>query len=76
MEYPQGISAQHVKEVFDGAADLVIRPLKLGEVSATAFFIDGLTSGSEIADFILHPITRLLSGTAADMLSQCLDGTV
>ena len=76
MEYPQGISAEHVKQVFDGAADLVIRPLKLGEVSATAFFIDGLTSGSEIADFILHPITRLLSGTAADMLSQCLDGTV
>ena len=58
MEYPQGISAEHVQQVFRDAADLVVRPLKLGEVSATAFFIDGLTSGSEIADFILHPITR------------------
>ena len=76
MEYPQGISAEHVQQVFRDAADLVVRPLKLGEVSATAFFIDGLTSGSEIADFILHPITRYLHGSAKEMLGQCLDGTV
>ena len=24
MEYPRGISAEHVRQVFDGAADLVI----------------------------------------------------
>ena len=76
MKYPQGISVEHVQQVFQDAADLVVRPLKLGDVSATAFFIDGLTSGSEIADFILHPITRLLSGSAEQMLDQCLDGTV
>ena len=76
MELPQGISAEHVKQVFAGAADMVIRPLKLGEVTATAFFIDGLTSGSEIADFILHPVTQLLQGTAEEMLGQCFDGTV
>lgn len=76
MEVPQGISAAHVQRVFQDAADLVVRPLKLGEVPATAFFIDGLTSGSEIADFILHPVTQLLHGSAAEMLDQCLDGTV
>ena len=76
MEFPQGISAEHVRLVFRGAADLVERPLKLGEVRATAFFIDGLTSGSEIADFILHPVVQNLQGTAEDMLRQCLDGTV
>lgn len=76
MEYPKGISADHVKQVFAGAADMVIRPLKLGEYGATAFFIDGLTSGSEIADFILHPVTTLLHGTEEEMLAQCLDGTV
>jgi len=76
MEYPQGISAEHVRQVFFGAADLVERPLRLGKVKATAFFIDGLTSGSEIADFILHPATELLRGTAEEMLAQCLDGTV
>lgn len=76
MEYPREITAAHVKQVFAGAADLTIRPLQLGNVNATAFFIDGLTSGSEIADFILHPVTQLLSGTPEQMLEQCLNGTV
>lgn len=76
MEYPQGITAAHVQSVFQGAADLVVRPLRLEQVTATAFFIDGLTSGSEIADFVLHPMTRLLHGDARAMLGQCLNGTV
>ena len=76
MKYPDTISAEHVQQVFSGAADLVVRPLRLGNVAATAFFIDGLTSGSEIADFILHPVSERLRGTAEEMLSQCLDGTV
>ena len=76
MEYPEGISAAHVKQVFSDAADLVVRPLQLNETEATAFFIDGLTSGSEIADFVLHPISQQLRGSAEEMLRQCLDGTV
>ena len=76
MEYPQGITEAHVEQVFQGAADLVIRPLQLGPVRATAYYIDGLTSGSEIADFVLHPISQKLRGTAQEMLDQCLDGTV
>ena len=76
MEYPEGLSAEAVSEVFAGAADLVVRPLRLDTVQATAFFIDGLTSGSEIADFILHPITQLLHGSAGEMVRQCLDGVV
>ena len=76
MTYPKGITADHVKQVFEGAADLVVRPLNLGRNKATAFFIDGLTSGSEIADFVLHPMSRHLKGSAEEMLRQCLDGTV
>ena len=76
MEYPKGISAEHVQQVFRDAADLVVRPLELDGKKATAFFIDGLTSGSEIADFVLHPVSQLLHGTAEEMLAQCLDGTV
>lgn len=76
MTYPEGISAAHVKQVFQGAADLVVRPLELGKNKATAFFIDGLTSGTEIAEFVLRPMSRYLSGSAEEMLRQCLDGTV
>lgn len=76
MEYPQGISAANVQAVFQGAADLVVRPLSLGDAKATAFFIDGLTSGSEIADFVLHPVSQLLHGSPQAMVAQCLSGTV
>ena len=76
MTYPEGITAAHVKQVFQGAADLVVRPLELGKNKAVAFFIDGLTSGSEIAEFVLQPMSRYLSGSAEEMLRQCLDGTV
>ena len=76
MEYPKGISAEHVQQVFRDAADLVVRPLELDGNRATAFFIDGLTSGSEIADFVLHPISQHLHGTPEKMFAQCLDGTV
>lgn len=76
MTYPEKISAAHVKQVFRGAADLVVRPLELGKNRATAFFIDGLTSGSEIAEFVLRPMSRHLKGTAEEMFAQSLDGTV
>jgi len=76
MDYPQGITAAHVRQVFAGAADFVARELKLGDVRADAFFIDGLTSGNAISEYVFQPMTEALSGTAAEMLAQCLDGTV
>ena len=76
MEYPKGISTEHVKQVFLDAADFVCRELKIGAVSATAFFIDGLTSGNAISEYVFQPMSEALSGTAEEMLGQCLDGTV
>ncbi len=75
MEYPMGVSAEHVRVVFRDAADLEERNLRLGAVKATAFFIDGLTSGGDIADFVLKPLMQL-AGTAEELLAQCLDGKV
>ena len=76
MQFPRGISCENVELVFQQAADLVIRPLRLGAVDVTAYFIDGLTSGAEIADFILQPAATLLRGTPEEMLAQCLNGTI
>jgi len=76
MDYPQNITTENVKQVFDGAADFVFRDLKLKDVTATAFFIDGLTSGNAISEYVFQPMSEALSGTAEEMLSQCLDGTV
>lgn len=76
MKHPQEISAENVKQVFDGAADFVSRALQLKTVSATAFFIDGLTSGNAISEYVFQPMSEALTGTAEQMLEQCLNGTV
>lgn len=75
MEYPETITGEHVKKIFENAADFVARPVNIG-TAATAFFIDGLTSGAQIAEFVLQPMAKALRGTAEEMYAGCLDGTV
>lgn len=76
MEYPKEISSLAVKEIFGNAADLVVRPVSVGETVATVFFIDGLTSGSEIAEYVLQPMSQALRGTETQVYEGCLDGRV
>ena len=76
MELPQEISVENVKQVFSDAADFVCRNLSIGAVKACAFFIDGLTSGNAISEYVLQPMSEALNGSAEEMLGQCLDGTV
>ena len=76
MQLPEGISKEHVLQVFRQAADLTVRPMTVDGTQMTAFFIDGLTSGSEIAEFVLQPASTLLRGSALQMMEQCLSGTV
>ena len=65
-----------IKAVFGQTADLVAHPLNLESVQAEVLFIDGLVSGSEIAEYVIGPMMRNLSGTAEDMYAQCLAGKV
>lgn len=76
VQYPETIASSSVKQVFADAADLVVRPIKMGDVTATAFFIDGLTSGSEIAEYVLQPMAQDLRGSEEAVFRGCLDGTV
>lgn len=76
MEYPESISRDNVEKVFENTADFVVHPLNIEGVPAAAYFIDGLTSGTSIAEYVLRPISRALHGTAEEMYAQCLDGTV
>ena len=76
MDFPAGISSAHVRQVFQGAADLTERRLDLHGVAATAFFLDGLTAGKDIAQVLLRPAAECLSGSAEEMYRQCLTGTI
>ncbi len=61
-KYNVSISAQAVKDIFKDAADFYTRPVACpGGFKADVFFIDGLVSGGDIADYVLKP---LMSATA------------
>ena len=70
------ITAENIQKIFRHAADFVLRPVQVGALTLTACFIDGLTSGSDIADFVLRPISDLREQTPRALLRRCLDGTV
>ena len=48
-----------IDEAFSGAADLCRRPLRVGGQDGMFYFLDGLTSGGDVAETILRPLARL-----------------
>lgn len=66
-----------LKTRFDGAADFTVRELTAAGIACSLCFLDGLTSGAEIADFVLRPLGRLAGPmTPAELLERTLrDGT-
>ena len=47
---------QEICAIFNGAGDFVRRELKCGALSIYAYFIDGLTAGGEIAEYVFKPL--------------------
>ena len=66
-----------LRSSFEEAADFTERRLLAAGSDCTLLFIDGLTSGSEIADFVIRPLGRLTGTlTPAELLERALkDGT-
>lgn len=63
--------------MFDGAGDFVHRQIQCGKWSLYVYSIDGLVSGSEIADYILKPICQNLKAESMeDLYRQALRGRV
>ena len=62
---------------FDGAADFTVRTVQAAGIDCTLCFLDGLTSGSEIAEFVIRPLGRLEGTlTPAELLERTVrDGT-
>ena len=68
---------EELRRRFHGAADFTERSIKAAGWDCTLLFIDGLTSGSEIADFVIRPLGRMTEALApAELLKRTLsDGT-
>ena len=62
-----------IQNRFIGAADFTVREITAAGVQCSLCFVDGLTSGSEIADFVIRPLGRLTEAlTPADLLERTI----
>lgn len=75
--YPGELTDQNIRAIFDGAADFIARELHCGVWTLYAYAIDGLTSGGDIAESVLKPITEHLTADSIEELySHALRGMV
>ena len=65
-----------IKALFDGADDFETRTLRQGEGTLYAYYIDGLTSGSDIAEYIFKPISDALPQDVGQAYRAALAGAV
>ena len=67
---------REIRAVFEGASDFETRTLRSGEATLHAYFIDGLVSGSFIADYIYKPISRDLPLNVTEAYHTALRGVI
>ena len=68
--YPGELTDANIRAIFNGAADFVVRPLQCGTYQLMLYAIDGLTSGGDISDFVVRPITERLTAASMGALYQ------
>ena len=75
--YPGKMTDENIRRIFEGADDFVVRPLRCGAFHLYLYAIDGLTSGGDISDYIVKPITEHLRGdTVAALYEHALRGMI
>lgn len=68
---------REIRQLFGSCSDFIYRELQCGEFVLQAYAIDGLTSGSDIAEYIFKPIAEALQGsTMAQLYENALRGSI
>lgn len=65
-----------IRRRFQGAEDFECRTLRQGAQALYAYYIDGLTSGSDIAEYVFRPIVQTLPGDVEEAYRAALRGGV
>ena len=75
--YPGTITDENIRNIFRDAADFNVRKLKCGVFTLYGYAIDGLTSGSDISEYVFKPIAEQLQGDSMEQLyANALEGAV
>ena len=67
---------EQIKSRFAEAGDFVTRTLRCGGNPLYAYYIDGLTSGGDISEYVFKPISENLSGSMEEAYDAALHGAV
>ena len=59
--YPGAMNDRNISGIFQGAGDFVRRKLRCGDFTLYIYNIDGLTSGGDISDYVIKPISQQLA---------------
>lgn len=71
------MQAQEIRSIFCGDADFEEHLVYAGAHALTVFFLDGLTSGSDLADFVIRPLhDRVQPGSESEVYAQIKNGAV
>lgn len=65
-----------IRAMFEGAGDLETRHLRCGSVTLNAYYIDGLTSGGDIADYVFRPLSRMDAEDMKSAYEEALQGGI
>ena len=75
--YPGELNDANIRKIFTGAGDFLARSVVCGAFTLYAYAIDGLTSGSDISDFVIRPISAALHGESMqELYDSALGGAV
>ena len=65
-----------IRAKFAGAGDFVARELRCGSLTVYAYFIDGLTAGGNIAEYVFKPLYENRADSMASFYQIALKGSV
>lgn len=76
FSYSGELTDENIRAIFSGAGDFVARELRCGAGKVHTYYIDGLTSGGDIANYVFRPLFRNLSGDMKQAFEQALRGNI
>lgn len=75
-KYPGALTDENIRRIFEGAADFTTRDLRCSAGIVHAYFLDGLTSGGEIAEYVFKPVAEHLTGNMEECYRHAMEGGV
>lgn len=73
---PGKLTDANIRAIFEGAGDFVTRDLRCGENLIHTYYIDGLTSGGDISEYVFKPLFENPAPNMMDAYRLALTGGV